>query len=305
MTKFRAYYAPSLLVFAALTALTIHLQARQLSLPVVAFAPGDIFVSLETGPVQWYALNRLIMRVLPQTVPGTGEGMAFDASGNLHVTRWCVDPFCATGDTGGVEKYTTLGQSQGKVGPIFNCGPHTILFSSPTTAYVGMAGCAKRIVKTAMGATIDAEYTVATEFAGVFWMDLGPDGCTMFYTSWGPNVKRYDVCGNQQLADFNAAPLPGGGGQDLLALPDGTVLVSSGEVVVLLDASGVVSRTYQAPAGEETLWTGMDLVGDGTFWVGNYRTSNIYRFDLATGTRLESFNTRTPANTVVGIRVKR
>ena len=292
-------------MLAFLAMLSLQLEARQLALPIISFAPGDIFVSLEPGPVQWYTLNRLLMRVLPQTVTGTGEGMAFDAGGNLYVTRWCVDPFCATGDTGGVEKYNTLGQSQGKVGPIFNCAPHTIVFASPATAYVGMAGCRRTIVKTGMGATVDAEYPVVTGPAGVFWMDLGHDGCTMFYTSWGPEVKRYDVCGDQQLPDFNAAPLPGGGGQDLLALPDGSVLVSSGQVVVLLDPSGVVSRIYEAPAGEEALWTGMDLVGDGTFWVGNYRTSNVYRFDLASGARLESFNTRTPANTVVGIRVLR
>jgi hypothetical protein len=303
--RFHKRYVAPILLIGALTAATLQLEARQLSLPIITFAPGDLFVSLETGPVQWYALNRLIMRVLPQSVPGTGEGMAFDAAGNLYVTRWCIDPFCATGDTGGVEKYDTLGRSQGKVGPIFNCAPHTMVFASPTTAYVGMAGCRQTIVRTTMGPTIDAEYTVDVQSAGVFWMDLGHDGCTMFYTSWGPDVNRYDVCGNQQLTDFNAAPLPGGGGQDLLALPDGSVLVSSGQVVVLLDPSGAVARTYEAPAGEEALWTGMDLVGDGTFWVGNYRSSNVYRFNLATGARIESFNTGTPPQTVVGIRVKR
>jgi outer membrane protein assembly factor BamB len=261
-------------------------------------------VSLEPGPVQWYSQDGLLRRVLAQTVPGTGEGMAFDAGGNLYVTRWCIDPVCGTGDGGSVEKYSTLGLPLGRTGPAFNCSPHTILFAAPGTVYVGQAGCSKTILKTALGTTVDAEYMVATELAGVFWMDLGADGCTMYYTSFGPNVKRFDVCGNTQLTDFNAAPLPGGMGQDLRVLPDGGVLVSSGQVIARLNASGAVAQTYEVP-GEGALWAGLDLVGDGTFWVGNYRSSNVYRFNLTTGAVVASFNSGTPADTVVGIRVMR
>jgi hypothetical protein len=39
--------------------------------------------------------------------------------------------------------------------------------------------------------------------------------------------------------------------------------------------------------------------------VGNYESSHVYRFDLATGSVLDSFNTGTPPHTVVGIRVKK
>jgi hypothetical protein len=270
------------------------------------YAPGDVLVSLEPGPVQWRTATGLLRSTLAQTLTGTGEGMAFDASGNLYVTRWCIDGPCSTGNT--VEKYNNLGQSQGKVGPVFNCQPHTILFAAPGTAapgtaYIGQAGCQKTIIK-ALGNTLVAEYRVAEDFFGVFWMDLGADGCTMYYTSFGPNVKRYDVCGNRQLADFNAVPLPGGMGQDLRVLPDGDVLVSSGQVIVRLNDSGAVTQTYEVP-GEGALWAGLDLVGDGTFWAGNYFSSNVYKFNLTDGTRLANFNAGTPPNTVVGIRVVR
>jgi outer membrane protein assembly factor BamB len=146
------------------------------------------------------------------------------------------------------------------------------------------------------------EYTVAEENQGVFWLDLAADGCTMFYTSMGPNVKRFDVCTNIQLPDFNAAPLPGGVTHDLRVLPDGGLLVSSGQVVARLDQFGVLTRTYEAP-GEGTLWAGLDLVGDGTFWAANYLSSNVHKFNLDDGTRLTSFNTGTPPNTAVAIRV--
>ena len=288
------------LLAAALAALTLPLQARQLPIGLT-FGPGDIFVSLEPGPVQWWTPGGLLRRVLLQTVAGTGEGMAFDSSGNLYVTRWCIDGQCQTGNT--VEKYNNLGLPLGKVGPAFNCQPHTILFAGPT-AYVGQAGCQRSILETPLDTTITAEYRAAQDFFGVFWMDLGADGCTMYYTSFGPNVKRYDVCGNRQLANFNAAPLPGGSGQDLRVLADGGVLVSSGDVVARLDAQGELTQTYFVP-GEGALYTGLDLVGDGTFWVGNYFSSNLHHFDLDDGTRLGGFNAGTPANTVVGVRVMR
>ena len=290
---------------AIVAGLSLPAQARQLPPlgPPVSFGPGDLLVSLEPGPVVWFNSSGVPQRMLIPTVTGLGEGMAFDAAWNLYVARWCTDPNCtSTGNA--VEKYDTLGLSQGAVGSNFNCGPHTIDFDAAGAVYVGQAGCNRTILKFAPGAsTPAAEYTVAQENQGVFWMDLAPDGCTMFYTSAGPNVKRFNVCTNTQLADFNAGSLPGPFTHDLRVLPDGGVIVANANVVTRLDASGAVVRTYEVP--ENTLWAGLDLVGDGTFWVGNYFTSTIYRFNLDTGAQLASFSTGTPANSVVGIRVKR
>lgn len=266
----------------------------------VSFERGDLFISLEAGPVQWRLPDGTLRQVLPQMVPGTGEGMAFDPSGNLYVTRWCVDSMCSTGNT--VEKYTVLGLSEGAVGNGYNCNPHAIVFVPSGTAFVGLAGCNGSILKFVPGSSGPAEYRVAPDLQGAFWIDLGADGCTMFYTSFGPNVKRFDTCGNVQLPDFNAAPMPGGAVQDLRVLPDGGVLASSGQVIVRLDASGAITQTYQGPA-ESSLWAGLDLGEDGTFWVGNYFSSNVYKFDLATGAILQSFSAGTPPNSVVGIRI--
>jgi hypothetical protein len=146
------------------------------------------------------------------------------------------------------------------------------------------------------------EFMVAEDHHGVFWMDLAPDACTMFYTSFGPNVKRFDMCAGVQLPDFNAAPLPGGMTQDVRVLGDGGVLVSSGQVIARLDSFGVLVKTYEV-AGLGALWAGLDLVGDGTFWAGNYFSSDVYRFDLEQGMVVDGFNTGTPPNSVVGVRV--
>jgi len=268
----------------------------------LSFQPGDVFVSLEPGPVQWRLPDGTLRGTLLSIVGGWGEGMAFDRGGNLYVNRWRYDGMGLTGNT--VEMFNTLGLSQGGVGSGYDCDPHTIAFDAAGIAYVGQAGCRRSILKFLPGATQPTEFLVAEDNLGVFWMDLAPDGCTVFYTSVGPNVKRFDVCAGAQLPDFNAAPLPGGMTHDLRVLPDGGVLVASGEVIARLDASGALTRTYEGPP-ESTLWAGLDLVGDGTFWAGNYYSSTVYKFDLATGAVVASFNTGTPANTVVAIRVKK
>jgi hypothetical protein len=263
------------------------------------FAPGDLLISLETGPVQWRHANGTPNRTLVSTVAGTGEGMGFDAAGNLYVNRWCSDPSCTNGNT--VEEFNIRGQSLGTFGSGYDCGPHSIVFDATGTAYVGQGGCTGAILKFVPGQPPVA-LAVASEGSGSFWIDLAADGCTIFYTSWGPNVKRFNACTGAQRPNFNVAPLPGGATQDLRVLPDGGVLVSSGEVVARLNASGVLVQTYSVQ--EPSLWAGLDLVGDGTFWVGNYETSNVYRFDLTTAAVLGSLNAGSPAHTVVGVRVK-
>jgi hypothetical protein len=276
--------------------------AAQITLPVpqLNFARGDIVVSLETGPVQWRLADGTLVRVLTGTEIGTGEGMAFDAAGNLYVARWCIGP-CIGGNT--VERFSSTGLPAGTLSADYNCGPHAIVFDRAGAAYVGQAGCTGAILKIVPGQPA-VSYAVAPEGQGSFWIDLAPDGCTMFYTSTGPNVKRFNVCTNQQLANFTASPLPGGVAHDLRVLPDGGVIVSSGEVIVRLNASGAAVQMYGIP-GEASLWAGLELAGDGTFWAGNYQTSNVYRFDLATGAVRASFNAGTPPSTVVGIRIKR
>jgi hypothetical protein len=263
------------------------------------FALGDVFISLENGPVQWRRSDGTLFKTLPGAIAGTGEGMAFDAAGRLYVTRWRLDHAPTSGNT--TEVFNVQGESIGSFGTGYDCDPHAIVFAASGAAYVGQAGCSGDVLKFVPGQP-PVRFNVAWDSFGSFWIDLAPDGCMLYYTSWGPNVKRFNVCTGLQRSNFNRAPLPGAEGHDLRVLPDGGVLVSSGGVIARLNSSGTLIRTYSIP-GETRPWTGLDLVGDGTFWAGNYESSNVYRFDLGTGSVLDSFNTGTPPHTVVGIRV--
>ena len=262
--------------------------------PSDTFAAGDLLLSFEKGTVQWRGPDGTLKAELTGTVPGHTEGIRFDAAGNLYATRWCVDAGCTTGNT--VEKFNVHGVSEGSVGSGYNCNPGSITFDAAGNMYVGQADCSGQILKIAAGRPSVA-YQVAAERRGSLWVDLASDGCTIFYTSLGPNVKRFDVCTTTQLPDFNLAPLPGGETHALHVLPDGGVLVSTGQVVSRLDAGGALVQTYSV-SGESQYWTGVDLVGDGTFWAVNYYASNVYKFDLATGAVLASFNAGPPVQTV-------
>jgi hypothetical protein len=270
----------------------------------LSYAPGDVFISLETGPTQWWFANGTLNRVLVGTVPGTGEGMGFDSSGNLYVTRWCMDPWCSTANT--VEKFNVVGQSMGAVGSGYNCNPHAILFDPTDTAYIGQAGCSGAIMKVAPGQDRNPTIIpVEWEGQGSFWIDLAPDGCTMFYTSYGLNVKRIDTCTGQQLPDFNVVPLPGAVTHDVRVLPDGGAIVANGEVITRLAADGMPVQTYAVPS-EPSYWAGLDLAADAqSFWAANYESSRVHRFDLASGGLLATIDAGTPPHTVVAVRVKK
>jgi outer membrane protein assembly factor BamB len=276
----------------------------QLQVPLLTINRGDIIVTIEQGPVMWFLPNGTPRGFLVSLVPGTGEGLDFDPSGRLYVTRWCVDPFCGglAGNT--VEVFNALGVSGGAVGSGYDCSPHAIVFTADSSAYVAQSGCSGDILRFSPGMTQPAAFDVALENGGSWWLDIAPDRCTVFYTSVGPNVKRYDTCARVQLPDFNTAPLPGGVTHDVRVLPDGGVLVSSGAVVARLDASGTLVQTYSVP-GEPALWAGLDVLADGTFWAVNYETSNVHRFDLASGAVRQSFTTGTPAHTAVAVRVRK
>ena len=284
-----------------LLACFLVLPSNRTGASTLSFTTGDIVISMETGQIQWRLPDGTLNRTVVGTQIGTTEGLAFDAAGNLYVARWCT-VWCGTANT--VEVFNNAGIPMGTFGSDY-CSPRDIVFDAAGAMYVGQAGgCGATILKFAPGQPVVA-FPAASENYGAFSIDLAPDGCTMFYTSWGVDVKRYDVCTGVQLPNFNVAPLPSRDSMGLRVLDDGSVVVASGSAIVRLGADGAVAQTYAAPDGEPAWFSGLDLVGDGTFWVANYETSNVYRFDITTGALIAGFNAGTPTHTLVSLRVRR
>lgn len=166
--------------------------------------------------------------------------------------------------------------------------------------FVGQAGGTADLLRFDGGGQLRATYDVPLERRGSDWIDLAIDQCTMYYTSEGSSIKRYDVCADTALPDLTSGLteayalriLPGGQG----------VLVADTTTIQLVDnvVGGGIQRIYDAPG--QDCWFALNLDPDGTsFWSADFCTSMVYKFDIASGTVLQSFSTGTSTNTVFGL----
>jgi hypothetical protein len=161
----------------------------------------------------------------------------------------------------------------------FSVHPESCVVDAAGNIYTGEVDGNSDIQKWDSAGTHLASYNAAIGPRGVDWIDLAADQCTMFYTSEGSSVKRFDVCTNTQLADF-----AGGLASPCFALrirSNGEVLVTCSTKTYRLDAAGAEIQNY--PIGGESLFA-MNLDPDGThFWTGGYSTGNIYKVNIASG----------------------
>jgi hypothetical protein len=124
-----------------------------------------------------------------------------------------------------------------------------------------------------------AVFKPVVDRSGVDWIDLSADQCTIFYTSEGSSVKRFNVCTQTQLSDL-AKGLDG----QCFALRirlNGEVMVACDSAVYRLSNTGATLQTYALP--EQSLFA-MNLDPDGTsFWSAAFEGSTLYRVDIASG----------------------
>jgi sugar lactone lactonase YvrE len=249
-----------------------------------AFASGDVFVSVGDGLVQERQPNGTLVRTL-DTGKGAGSfttGLAI-SGGNLYVTDFSAQD---------VSKFGSDGTLIGSFGGGYDTSPESIVFDNAGNAYVGQADGSKAVLKfSPSGSSLDSFTPATGEDRGTDWIDLAPDQCTLYYTSEGTSVRRFNVCTDQQLADLTTA-LPAGNGYAVKVLPDGGALVADSDAIVRLNAAGVVTQQYGTLVESPGFWFSLALDPDGTsFWAGNSVTGDVTRFDLATGSVLASFNT--------------
>jgi hypothetical protein len=267
-------------LLAAMTIFSLFLVSQSAQ----AFPNGDVFVSVESGLVNEYTSTSTFVQTLDTTQGGFTTGSAFDTAGNFYVTDFSASQ---------VSKFDPTGTLLGTFGSGYST-PESILFDAAGNAYVGNIG--GFILKFDSTGNLLASYSTGR----TDWMDLAADQCTMFFDDEGSTIHRFDVCANIPLPDFAS---PGGSGFALRLLPTGGLLLADGSQIVRLDASGNVIQTYDAP-GEDS-WFALNLDPDGTtFWSADFTSSNVYRFNINTGTQVSTFNTGTQGNTVFGLSVK-
>jgi PKD repeat protein len=247
-----------------------------------------LFVGISGGQVAQFTRSGNHQTTLNSNQGGSMTGMAFDAVQNLYTTNFTADT---------VSRFNGSGTLMGTFGSGYNCKPESIAFDRAGNAYVGETGCSHAILKFDAYGNLAAAYSVATEQEGSDWIDLAPDQCTIFYTSQGSSVLRYNACSKQQLAPFATGLNTGLG---LKVLPDGGVLVADKQDIVRFDSGGRKIMTYNASG--ESCWVSLTLDSDNTsFWAVDYCSSDVVKFNIDSGNQVATFNAGTAANTVYGI----
>jgi len=252
----------------------------------VADTPS-LFVGINNGQVKRFGKDGSPLATLSTNMGGSTTGMAFDAFSNLYVTDFTANA---------VSKFPGLGPAAG-FGSGYNCKPESIVFDNAGNAYVGETGCSHAIVKLDPYGTITAVYQPVVEQEGTDWIDLSSDQCTIYYTSQGPSVLRFNVCDRKQMPPLTSQLAEALG---VRILPDDGVVVANLKNIKRFDADGKLLQTYDAPG--EDCWSALALDGDGTsFWATDYCTSDVVRFDLDKGALISKFNAGVPTNSVFGI----
>lgn len=244
---------------------------------------GDVFASIGSGLVRVY--DGTTGAALMDLNAGSGftTGGAFDAAGNFYVTNFSESRIYVFDQTGAAVTNWATGDFQ----------PESIVFNIAGDMYVGHAQGTRDIRKFDTDGNLLDTYNVATSVVGSDWIDLSVDQTTMFYTSEGSEIFRYDLATKTQLALF-ASGLPGGNAfaLRLLGAGDGSdgLLVADRAAIYRLDGGGNIIQSYDV-AGHDA-WFALNLDPDGTsFWSGDFGNGQLHKFDIATGAVLMSIAT--------------
>jgi len=237
------------------------------------YARGAVFAGVGAGAVALYTpRGNVLARLRTRSRSSEEKGLCFDTAGNLYVTNF---------DASTISKFDGRGRlTQDSWGGRFSKDPESCAADDAGRVYVGEAHGAKRILKLTSGGKLLAAYKPRGENEGPNWIDLAADQCTLFYTSAGSGVKRFDVCRGRQLLDFARAP--DGQCYALRLRPNGDVLVACSAQVYRLDTTRAL--------GEKSILYALALDPDGaSFWTAGFESGRVYRVDIATGRVLGRF----------------
>ena len=269
-------FALAALVFMVPSAASSHLP----------YAIGDVFAGVGNGKINRYTNAGVFVEQL-NTTSGSNEqtGMCFDGNtpaATLRSTNFSTNNMTRFNNMGAVMQHPWAGP--------FSQSPESCVVNAAGDVYVGQADGTRDILKFNAAGTLLDSYNVPVGPRGSDWIDLAADQCTMFYTSEGSDIRRYDVCADTPLANFNVAPLTGGACFALRIRANGEVFVACSTAVHRLSAAGVVVQSYPKPVTESSFLFALNLDPGGTsFWTAGYSTKNVYRYDITTGAVLLSF----------------
>jgi hypothetical protein len=250
-----------------------------------AFQKGDVFAAgMKGGKIKHLSPSGTLIETLDNGLTAEIAGMCTDAAGNLYGTLITNNQALSKFDSQGNLVNALFGS------PAVKLASESCIVDASGNFYVGTNYGNHHMFKLDSSGNGLDEYAVAVDDRGSDWIDLSADECTMLYTSEGSRILRYNVCTKTQLSDFATgleSPL-----YALRIRSNGEVMVASEKQVYRLSSSGSVLQTYTRDAyGEKGLFFALNLDPDGTsFWTGTSDTDNVYKIDIANGSKLTTFN---------------
>jgi Big-like domain-containing protein len=275
-----------LLLVAMALAIAAAFGAPIASASGVAYAVGDVFAGDSNGLIKHFSPTGVLLDTLnTQSNSFEDTGMCFGESGNLRSTNFTANNMTLFDNMGNVLTFPWAGP--------FSQHPESCVLDATGNIYVGQADGSRDVLKLSPGGTLLASFNVATGPRGSDWIDLAADQCTLYYTSEGNTIRRFDVCGNAQLPDFATGFTDPGSSTVCYALrirPNGEVMVACTDKIYRLSAAGTVIQRYPLPAGETSFLFAMNLDPDNaTFWTAGFNSGNIYRINIDTGALVTQF----------------
>ncbi len=304
----RAIANPTAWTLLAIVLGALVLCAQPASANHIPYTAGHVFAGVGNGKINRYTPTGTFVEQL-DTLSGSSEqtGMCFDGNtptANLRSTNFTANNMTRFNNLGGVVTFPWAGP--------FNADPESCVVSASGHIYVGQADGSRDILKFDASGTLVASFNVPTGPRGSDWIDLAADQATMFYTSEGADIRRYNVSTNTVLTNFNVAPLPTSPCFALRIRTNGEVLVACTNAAHRLSPTGTLMQSYPRSAlitptmgmGEPSVLFALNLDPDGkSFWTAGFSTGNIYRIDITTGAQIATFNAPPLGPTLAGLAI--
>jgi len=261
-----------------------------------SYEPGEIFVSVGGGLIRVFDPTGAEIGELDTTTNSAEIGDMCFANGAMYSMNFndqSISKFDGSGEL--LEaKWADLS--------VIPADPESCVLDSDGNLYVGAQS--GELLKLDGDGTLVRTFQPDIAGSGTDQIDLAADQCTVLYTSESPAIKRFDVCTNSQLSDFNASELGSNSCFNLRIRPNGEVLVACGLSVYRLSSSGALINQYD-PAGVDPAGGGLfalNLDNDNKhFFTATYNEGRIWRIDIDSGSGTEAtYITTTIAGDSIG-----
>jgi hypothetical protein len=244
-----------------------------------AWQKGDLLVATENvsaqivSPIDGTLKNRIV-----SNVPGSSGAAEprFLPNGELLIASF---------DGREIAHFASNGRVIGTFGPTMQ-RPESILPLADGRVLIGNVDPGRLSILSANG-TLLSHAALRTESRGVDFLDVSRDGKTMYYTSEGSSIFRYDLEAGVGLPNYAQVSGGSGGLYKPRLLPDGRLVAASTKYLVVLDANGVTKLRMQFRRAEDIISSvhyGLSLDPDvQKVWSTDLLLGNLVQFDLNTG----------------------